>query len=259
MSRLLKYPKTLIVLTALLLSALVGVLSVEMNSLQAYSESISRFTNLHKLIPAHPGSVFLPMGDEVDVGGWSREMGYALTKDSAFKVAERYQAIFEGEGLVVERRSDEVSESVVAFAPGDEWLRTIVATKNQAQTFGNKLSGGSTIIASITPALAGFKAPDIPTPPDCQVVSHTGARDQNIRTRLAFFECEGYVEDVVKFYDQELLGSTKKVMPGSKRNSKHLHYSSAARSVDLVLVQSPQKDTDKGPRLALSLTWQERE
>ena len=80
-------------------AAVAGVLVARRDAAQAFDETAPRFATLSQLIPSYPDSHFFPMGESLAVAGVEREMGYAMTPDPPRKVADRYEGIWQSQGL----------------------------------------------------------------------------------------------------------------------------------------------------------------
>jgi hypothetical protein len=229
---------------AVTVAAIAGVLTARSEHAQAYGEQLQRFEHLSKLVPMYPGASFLPLGESVHVGGLGREMGYALTDDSPWKVGERYQGIWESQGLRVARDSMPTRDTVTAYAFEEDWVRTVVATSDGDRT---------TIIASVRILDGAMPEPSFPIPESCEVVNHTGARDDGVRTQIVYLACEGYVPELIDFYDD--------LLHGARRNPRavgegvaYISYSSDVLEVSLAASQGGGDP----PATAATLTWQER-
>jgi hypothetical protein len=225
-------------------AAVAGVLVARGEPAQAYGEQLQRFAHLSKLVPIYPGATFYPLGETVHVGGLEREMGYARTPDPPWKVGERYQGIWESQGLRVTRDSLPSRDAVTAHAFEDDWVRTVVAESDGAQT---------TIVASVRLLDAPMPEPSFPIPESCEVVDHTGARDEGVRTQIAYLACEGYLVELIDFYDDLLHGATRKPRAVGEEVA-FITWSAEATEVTLT---ASQADVDP-PATAATITWQGR-
>ncbi len=228
-------------------AAVLGVLTARHGVAEAYAERSPQLGKIKDLMPQYPNMTFYPMGQSLHVAGVDREMAYGTTVDAPFKVAERYEAIWESQSYDVDRHSADDEEWVSARAPNDPWVRSVVIARSHGRT---------TVIASVSAAEAEGDDPRIPVPSFCDAVSHTGARDQGVRTEMVFAACEGYVREVVDYYDAALHGTDRKerIDPASSKGGVFVTYSGSDVEVMLVAKQS---DTDP-PMTAVTVTWQER-
>lgn len=227
-------------------AAVAGVLAAMQEEAVAYSEPAPRFTNLTDLVPPYPGAAFFPMGDSLNVDGFTREMGYALSGDLPAKVADRYEAIWRSQGFKVERQARQTEQRVTATAQSDPWMRTVVAT----------LSGERTaIVASVREVFATPQPPATPVPRFCKVVSYTGGRDQGIMTEMVFLSCEGYLRELVEFYDGALHG-TRRIDRFAAQTDDPVHITYSGSELEVML--SASQLADDPPRTVASVTWQER-
>ncbi len=225
-------------------AAVAGVLTARGDRAEAYGEQRQRFVRLSKLVPIYPGALFYPLGDSVHSGGLDREMAYARTEDPPWKVAERYQGIWESQGLRVRRESQPVRETVTAYAFEDDWVRTLVAESDGAQT---------TLVASVRLLDGAMPDPSFPIPESCELVDHTGARDLGVRTEIAYLACAGYLAELLDFYD-DLLHGTRRTPKAVADEVAFITWSGDALEVTLA---ASQAGVDP-PATAATLTWQGR-
>ncbi|MFC1611178.1 hypothetical protein ACFL6C_09475 [Myxococcota bacterium] len=237
----------LVLVAGVAVAAMAGVLVARHEHAQAYGEQLQRFEMLTKLIPPYPAAFFYPMGEDLHVDGVSREMAYAMTEDPPRKVADRYEAVFGSQGFEVERFEVGGETWVVASDDKDPWLRTVMTMPSQGMTM---------ILASVRPLDRLPQLPRVPVPESCRVISHTGARDGGVRTEMAFLVCEGYLSELLDFYDDALYGSRRRVriQEGGADGSAQVTYS--AEGVEVILA-ALQADIDPA-RVTASVTWQER-
>lgn len=234
-----------IAVVGLLGASVAGILTAQMKQAEAYSERPPVLGRVADLIPLYPNTRFLPMGTNIHVDGVSREMAYATTPDPPHKIADRYEGIWVSQGFRVNRESVGADESVTA---SDEmWVRTVVASPS---------AGGSTIVASVREAVVRPAKPRIPVPPICSVVSHTGSKDGEVITEMIFLSCEGYLSEVLDFFDDALYGITRNERREGVDRSSGVYVTYAADDLHVILTAS-QRDSDP-PRVGAAVTWQER-
>jgi hypothetical protein len=222
-----------------------GVLTARRDAAEAFAEPVHRLAHLPELVPAYPRSFTFPLGESVQVSGMPREMAYALTDDGPWKVADRYEAIWQSQGFRVKRDEHQGSLWVTAFSLADPWVRTVIATA----------APEGTIILQTVRRLDGvFEAPRVPVPRFCALADQTGGVDDGVRSEMVFLACDAYLNEVIDYYDDALQGTTRTVRLEELGRSVYLTYSEASREV---MLAASQADTDP-PRTAVSLTWQER-
>jgi len=242
-------------------AAVAGVLVARGELAQAYGESLQRFERLSKVIPLYRDSSFYPMGKGLHVDGVSREMAYAVTSDPVWKVADWYEGLWTSQGFQVQRNTVGGEEWIMAMDAHDPWMRTIAAVPGNSDGDDHGGGGGgggqTTILASVRPLDTPAAKPKLPVANDCAVISHNGAKDMGVATEMMYLSCNGYVGEVVDFYDEVLYGAVRRgeIHQSATNASGRLVYSSDGLEVILSL----QQTSVEPPRVVVSLTWQERE
>ncbi len=233
---------------ALTCSAVFGVFTAWLDNLEAEGSLPPRFVWLQNEIPPYPNAFFFPMGQEMHTNGIPREMGYALTRDSPRKVADRYEAVWTDEGQRVERHRDGDQETLIATDRADPIIRTIIVSQ--------KPSGQTVIIASVTEKFRFAGERLIPVPGDCSVITSNGARDDAVITEMALLRCPRKLAQVVAHFDGQLQGSSREVLiqPTIDRKQMQIEYENATTNVRILLNQ----DQDQPPSTVINVTWQEQ-
>lgn len=227
---------------AVALAAAAGVLMGHRAEVIAHGEAPPRFVRLTKIVPPYPGAAFYPMGHELHFDGWRREMGYAVTRDRPAKVVTRYEAIWRGQGLTVERYRRGGVESVTA--QDGRWMRTIMASPQPR---------GTVIVASVSGVAEAAHPLRLPIPPACEVAADTGALDRDGPTEAAALACGGFVAEVVDFYD-ELLEGAERHAEVSERGGQVVYRDAHGLEVRLLVHQASLEP----PRVGATLSWQEQ-
>ncbi len=230
---------------ALGVAALAGVLVARHDEAQAFAERLVTSATLARHVPPYPDSRAMPLGETVHVSGVARELAYALTVDAPDKVADRYEGIWRSQGLRVERRAHDGAEWVTAFADEDPWVRTVVASATER---------GTVLVQSLRPLRGSAAVPAFPCPAGCVLLDHTGARDGGVTTEVVFLACDGYLAELVDFYDDLLVSLERRErLRESGPASLFVTYSGATHEVSLAATESGDP-----PRVAATITWQER-
>lgn len=214
---------------------------------------------LERFIAPYPHSRFFPLGEGVHVNGHDRYLAYGLTDDTPEHVADWYEGIWTTQGLSLKRHEREGEITVVGADPLGGWVRTVIAS-----THGYEMLGptgvdddrSTVVVASLSESYALHSAPKAPIPEQCHVQSFTGGKDTGVQTEMLFLVCEGFVREVVSFYDKALPTALRKepIKFSGAESSVHINYSTETTGVVLTATQSDEKS----PKVAVTLTWQER-
>ncbi len=250
--------KTYLAISALcfLASAAMGIVSAD--SVAEY-QTFEAANRLERFIAPYPQSQFFPLGEGIHINGHERTLAYGLSADSIGQVADWYEGIWSTLGLEVKRHELDGEITVVGSEPLGGWVRTIVAT-----THGYKMLGppgvsderSTVLVASLSESYPLPSTPKAPIPPQCHVQSFTGGKDKGVDTEMVFLVCDGFVREVVNFYDKTLPRAARKqpIEFSGAESSVHINY--ATDSVGVVLTATPSDS--ESPKVAVTLTWQER-
>ncbi len=227
--------KALLVLSALAAAALLGI-----RDASTARDSAPTFRGLTHLIPDYPGAIFHAASDGLHLDGTQRFMAYAITDDAPDQILKRYRGLFEDRGLTVTAHA----YGVTARANEDDWLRSIAVLKRD---------GTTTIVASISRAGEPRSKSPLPKPETCVVIESAGARDNGVTRETVSLQCEGFLDDVVDFYDA--------LMSHADTQDDHagtltMRTYETAKGEHMTLIA--RQDDDSPPRVGVSLYWEAR-
>lgn len=236
----------------------VGILTADSVAV-ADQHSFRGASKLERFIAPYPHSRFFPLGEGIHVNGHERNLAYGLTDDAPERVANWYEGIWTTQGLTLKRHERKGEITVVGIDPLGGWVRTVIASTHGYEMLGPtgvEDDRSTVVVASLSESYALRSPPKAPVPQQCHVQSFTGGKDTGVYTEMLFLVCEGFVREVVSFYDRALPTASRKepIQFTGAESSVHINYSTDTTGVVLTATQSDEER----PKVAVTLTWQER-
>ena len=234
-------------LLALAGAAGAGVLTAEVDALEAKAEYPPELHRLPDEIPAYPDADYFPMGDELHVDGFAREMAYAVTADPVHKVINRYESIFTSRGFKVERHGSATEEWVIATDVADPTLRTVIATEAQGHT---------AIIASVRDKLQEQSFRLVDWPSACTEISNYGARDGRVLRETTVLHCAMPIDALLLYYHQRFPGAQRSALlePTADAKQARISYRTKQREVAITASQA----AGEPPVTTATVAWEEQ-
>lgn len=189
---------------------------------------------LAHLIPDYPDSQYHAASDGLHVEGKKRFMAYAMTDDRPSEVLERYHTMFEQRGLAVTAYDG----GLVAWATDDDWLRSVAV-------------GDGLIVVSVTHRGEPKHKTPLPMPATCTVDESFGARDNGVTREQLSLRCDGFVSDVLDYYDN-LMAHAELMSDSTSDVTVRSYESRTGEHMTLVA----QQMNDSPPTTGISIYWE---